>query len=157
MPIPLSISIVSLFFKLKCSPFFSICLSKKRKYDKIIEEGEPIAEKLETKEIEELLPLILHFLYQIITFSTLYVKQYTKEEKEIITTIGYSFLEQYKETEQRNTNPYFLNLEDILNCSFKTYTPTKQKIKILKTNSKIAYEQRLRKQTLYHLEQNKKA
>lgn len=72
---------------------------KKRKYDKIIEEGKLIAEKLETKEIEELLPLILHFLYQIITFSTLYVKQYNKEEKEIITTIGYSFLEQYKETE----------------------------------------------------------
>lgn len=150
---------ITLFFKLKCSPStpLSCCLSQKKKYGKIVEEGKILVEKLETKSVEELLPMLLDFLYQIITFSTLYVKQYTKEEKEIMTTIGYTFLDYYKETEEAKTNPYFLHLDDILNCFFKTYVPTKEKIKVLQKNSKMEYENRLRKLTLHILEQNKKA
>lgn len=151
-----SLAHFTLFFKLQCSKEipFSYCLSEKKKYDKITEEGKRIIDALEKTDLEHLLPNILHFLYQIVTFSTLYVKQYTEEEKEIITTIGYLFLKEYQKQEE--TTPYLLALEDILNCSFKTYTPQKREIKILQKENRINYQNRLIKQTIQGLQKQKK-
>lgn len=154
----ISLAHFALFFKLHCSKdiSFSYCLSKKKKYDKIIEEGKIIIEDLENLENtnkENLFLDILAFLYQIVTFSTLYVKQYTEEEKEIITTIGYIFLGECKD--KIETTPYLLALDDLLNCFFKTYVPKKQTIKVLQKESKKNYQNRLCQLTIQQLEKNK--
>lgn len=148
-----------LFFELeyKEKQPYGYCLSKHQKATDILKRGHLLLKSLEEKQMEEEFATTLSFLYHILTYSTLRIREYKTEEVNVICEIGYRFLEEYvyPKQKQRKT-PYLCQLEEMLNCHFKNYEP-KWKVHLLVKESRNRYHKAMDEQTVNQLMLNKKS
>ena len=148
-----------LFFELeyKENKPYGYSLSMHQKAKDILELGYPILKNLEEQQVIEQLTTIVSFLYHILTYSTLQLKEYKREEINVICEIGYRFLEEYVYPQHRQMEtPYLCKLEEMLNCHFKNYEP-KWNVHVLVKKSRNRYYKKMAQKTVNLLNQEKKS